>query len=145
MDKGTLVEFKVQSDRRLGVVDRPDGKSRWFVIDERGTTVSLTPRQVTYSVPGQTYKASEIPKFLKEVQPYLDPTSLEVAWELLIELGEESINPKQMANLLFSEENPPQCYAASNVFMVANTWSRTVIGRNFFGGDYQLNQYWARR
>ena len=112
MDKGTLVEFKVQSDRRLGVVDRPDGKSRWFVVDERGTTVSLTPRQVTYSVPGQTYKASEIPKFLKEVQPYLDPTSLEIAWELLIELGEESINPKQMANLLFSEENPPQCYAA---------------------------------
>ncbi len=112
MDKGTLVEFKVQSDRRLGVVDRPDGKSRWFVVDERGTTVSLTPRQVTYSVLGQTYKASEIPKFLKEVQPYIDPTSLEIAWELLIELGEESINPKQMANLLFSEENPPQCYAA---------------------------------
>lgn len=112
MDKGTLVEFKVQSDRRLGVVDRPDGKSRWFVVDERGTTVSLTPRQVTYSVLGQTYKASEIPKFLKEVQPYIDPTSLEIAWELLIELGEENINPKQMANLLFSEENPPQCYAA---------------------------------
>ncbi len=68
MDKGTLVEFKVQSDRKLAVVDRPDGKTRWFVVDERGTSHSLTPRQVTYSVPGQTYKATEIPKFLKEVQ-----------------------------------------------------------------------------
>ncbi|PSB34187.1 ribonuclease catalytic domain-containing protein [Chlorogloea sp. CCALA 695] len=112
MDKGTLVEFKVQSDRRLAVVDRPDGKTRWFVVDERGTAHSLTPRQVTYSVPGQTYKATEIPKFLKEVQPYIDPTSIEIAWELLVELGEESVNPPAMANLLFSEQNPPQCYAA---------------------------------
>jgi len=112
VDKGTLVEFKVQSDRRLAVVDRPDGKTRWFVVDERGTSHSLTPRQVTYSVPGQTYKATEIPKFLKEVQPYIDPTSIEIAWELLAELGEESVNPPAMANLLFSEQNPPQCYAA---------------------------------
>ncbi len=112
MDKGTLVEFKVQGDRRLAVVDRPDGKTRWFVVDERGQSHSLTPRQVNYSVPRQTYKSSEIPKFLKEVQPYLDPTSLEIAWELLIELGEENVNPASMANLLFSEQNPPQCYAA---------------------------------
>lgn len=112
MDKGTLVEFKVQSDRKLAVVDRPDGKTRWFVIDERGTAHSLTPRQVTYSVPGQTYKATEISKFLTEVQPYIDPTSIEIAWELLVELGEESVNPPAMANLLFSEQNPPQCYAA---------------------------------
>ena len=112
MDKGTLVEFKVQSDRKLAVVDRPDGKTRWFVVDERGTAHSLTPRQITYSVPGQTYKATEISKFLKEVQPYIDPTSIEIAWELLVELGEESVNPPAMANLLFSEQNPPQCYAA---------------------------------
>jgi len=112
VDKGTLVEFKIQSDRKLAVVDRPDGKTRWFVVDERGTAHSLTPRQITYSVPGQTYKATEISKFLKEVQPYIDPTSIEIAWELLVELGEESVNPSAMANLLFSEQNPPQCYAA---------------------------------
>ncbi len=112
MDKGTLIEFKVQGDRRLAVVDRPDGKTRWFVVDERGTAHSLTPRQVTYSVPGQTYKVTEISKFLKEVQPYIDPSSLETAWELLIELGDESVNPKKLASLLFSEESPPQCYAA---------------------------------
>ncbi len=112
MDKGTLVEFKVQGDRRLAVVARPDGKTRWYVVDERGTAHSLTPRQITYSVSGQTYKASEIPKFVKEAQPYIDPTSLEIAWELLVELGGESVNPAEMANLLFSEESPSQCYAA---------------------------------
>lgn len=111
MDKGTLVEFRVQGDRRLAVVDRPDGKTRWFVVDERGQSHSLTPRQITYSIPGQSYKSSEIPKFLQEVQPYIDPASLEVAWELLVEDG-ESVNPSQLANLLFSEENPSQCYAA---------------------------------
>ncbi|MBE9249737.1 VacB/RNase II family 3'-5' exoribonuclease [Dolichospermum sp. LEGE 00240] len=111
MDKGTLVEFRVQSDRRLGVVDRPDGKTRWFVVDERGQSHSLAPRQFTYTVNGQTYKPGEIADFLSQVQPYLDPSSLEIAWELLIEDG-ESVTPSQLANILFSESTLPQCYAA---------------------------------
>jgi exoribonuclease-2 len=112
VDKGTLVEFRLQGDRRLGVVDRPDGKARWFVVDERGQSYSLAPRQFTYEVPGdQTYKPSQIPSFLEEVKPYLDPSSLEVAWELLVEES-ETVNSCQMATLLFSEQSPPQCYAA---------------------------------
>ncbi|AFY33819.1 ribonuclease catalytic domain-containing protein [Calothrix sp. PCC 7507] len=111
MDKGTLVEFRVQGDRRLGVVDRPDGKTRWFVVDERGQSHSLAPRQITYTVNGQTYKPTEIDHFLEQVKPYLDPSSLEVAWELLVEDG-ETITPSQMANLLFSESAAPHCYAA---------------------------------
>lgn len=111
MEKGTLVEFRVQGDRRLGVVDRPDGKSRWLVIDERGQSHSLAPRQFTYIIRGQTYKPSDIANFLAEVQNYLDPSSLEVAWELLVEAG-ESATPAQMANLLFSDQSQPLCYAA---------------------------------
>jgi exoribonuclease-2 len=111
VEKGTLVEFRVQGDRRLGVVDRPDGKTRWFVVDERGQSHSLAPRQLTYIVNGQTYKSTDIPSFLGEVQPYLDPSSLEVAWELLVEDG-EAVTPSQMANLLFSESEPQHCYAA---------------------------------
>ena len=111
MDKGTLVEFRLQGDRRLGVVERPDGKTRWFVVDERGQSYSLVPRQITYEVAAQTYKPSEISSFLEEVEPYLDPSSLEVAWEILVEDG-ESVTSEQMALLLFSEQSPPQCYAA---------------------------------
>ncbi len=121
MDKGTLVEFRVQGEpgtgksplahRRLGVVDRPDGKTRWFVLDERGQSYSLAPRQISYEVSGQTYKPSEIPSFLEEVKPYLDPSSLEVAWELLVEEG-GTVGSAQMANLLFSSQSPPQRYAA---------------------------------
>lgn len=111
MEKGTLVEFRVQGDRRLGIVDRPDGKARWFVVDERGQAHSLAPRQITYTVNGETYKTSDIPSFQKQVQVYLDPSSLEVAWELLVEDG-EAVTPAQMANLLFSESGASHCYAA---------------------------------
>jgi exoribonuclease II len=111
VEKGTLVEFRLGSDRRLGVVDRPDGKTRWFVVDERGQSHSLAPRQFTYTVTGQSYKTSDIPKFLEEIQPYIDPSSLEIAWELLVE-GGETVTPQGMANLLFSESGAAQCYAA---------------------------------
>ncbi|MUG93807.1 RNB domain-containing ribonuclease [Scytonema sp. UIC 10036] len=111
MEKGTLVEFRVGSDRRLGVVDRPDGKARWFVVDERGQSHSLAPRQITYTVSGQTYKPSQIPEFLAEIKPYLDPSSLEVAWELLAETG-ETATPAEMANLLFSSSEAHHSYAA---------------------------------
>ncbi|MGD1911068.1 MAG: ribonuclease catalytic domain-containing protein [Rivularia sp. (in: cyanobacteria)] len=111
MEKGTLVEFRNQGDRRLGVVERPDGKSRWIVVSEQGQSNSLAPRQITNKVVGETYKPSDIPDFLQQVKSYLDPSSLEVAWELLVEDG-ESVTPKEMANLLFSENLAPQVYAA---------------------------------
>jgi exoribonuclease II len=111
VEKGTLVEFRVQGDRRLGVIDRPDGKTRWFVVDERGQSHSLAPRQITYAVNGQSYKTSEIASFMEQVKPYLDPSSLEVAWELLVEDG-ETVIPAQMANLLFSASDSATCYAA---------------------------------
>ncbi|MGB6297395.1 MAG: ribonuclease R family protein [Rivularia sp. (in: cyanobacteria)] len=111
MEKGTLVEFKNQGDRRLGVVERPDGKNRFIVLDERGQSTSLAPRQFTYKVVGETYKPSDIPDFLQQVESYLDPSSLEVAWELLVEDG-LGATPEEMANLLFSQAEPAQVYAA---------------------------------
>ena len=111
MDKGTLVEFRLQGDRRLAVVERQDGKTRWIVVDERGQSHSIAPRQVTYEVTGKTYKLLEIPSFLEEVKPDLDPSSLEVAWELLAEEG-KLVTSSEMALLLFAEQSPPKCYAA---------------------------------
>ncbi len=111
MEKGTLIEFRLGTERRLAAADRPEGKKHWIVIDERGQSHTLHPRQVTYEVAGCTFKPSEIPNFLKEVEPYLDPSSLEVAWELLVEDG-EAVTCAGMAQLLFSDQSPPLCYAA---------------------------------
>lgn len=111
MEKGTLIEFRLHGERRLAVADRPDGKKNWVVVDENNQPHSIPPRQISYEVAGATYKPADIPKFLKEVAAYSDPSSLEVAWELLVEDG-ESVDPASLALLLFSEQTPAQCYAA---------------------------------
>lgn len=111
MEKGRLIEFRLQGERRLGAIERPEGKKNWVVTDESGRSRVLAPKQMTYTIEGGTYKHSDIPKFLEEVNLYLDPSSLEVAWELLVDDG-TTVTPEEMAILLFSESTPAQCYAA---------------------------------
>ena len=111
MEKGTLVEFKLKGSPHLAVADRPEGKKNWVLIDQRGQSHTIHPRQVIYTVTKSTYEPSEIEAFVKEAEGYIDPENLEVAWELLTEL-EESATPASLAQLLFSDESPPLCYAA---------------------------------
>jgi len=111
MEKGTLVEFRAGGDRRLAVIERPEGKKHWIATDERGQSHTLHPREISFMVTGETYKPSQIKDFLQDIQPFLDPDSLEVAWEILVE-DSESVSPAEMAMLLFSEQTPLLCYAA---------------------------------
>ncbi|MEM8611061.1 MAG: ribonuclease R family protein [Cyanobacteria bacterium P01_H01_bin.105] len=111
MEKGTLIEFKVQGSPRLGVADHPEGKKNWVVIDGNGKSHILHPRQITYIVEPGDYQFSDIASFLAEAEPNIDPDNLEVAWEFLQEAG-ESTDPASLALLLFSEQSPPLCYAA---------------------------------
>ena len=110
MEQGKLIEFRVQGERRLAVAERPEGKKDWIVIDAGGQSHKIRPQRVDYTVEG-TYESSEIDSFLAEVEPYIDPGSLEVAWEMLSE-DKETATPQQMAELLFSEQTPVACYAA---------------------------------
>ncbi len=113
MEKGTLVEFRDGKGHRLGVVERPEGKKHWQILDEVGQMHTLHPRQIAYTVAGQSYTYREISAFCQAVQPYLDPESLAVAWEFLLEEGGATpIGPQQMAEILFSEQSPTTCYAA---------------------------------
>lgn len=118
MDKGTLVEFRGQGDTdaqrspRLGVAERPEGKKNWIVVDERGHSHSLHPRQITFTASDQPYRSSDIAPFLKAVEVFLDPSSLEIAWEILIEEGGRAVAPKELAQILFSEQTATCCYAA---------------------------------
>lgn len=111
MEKGTLIEFRLQGKRRLAVSERPEGKKDWIVVDAKGQSHKLRPQRVEYTVAGGPYQSSDIGSFLQEVEAYTDPSSLEIAWELLVEEG-EGVTPSQMAQLLFSEESPQVCYAA---------------------------------
>jgi exoribonuclease II len=111
VDKGTLVEFKHQGQPRLGVADRPEGKKNWVVIDERGQAHTLHPRDLTYEAGGGPYIPTDIGPFLAAAESYIDPSSLEVAWEFFSETG-ESTDPASLAELLFSDQGPSFCYAA---------------------------------
>ncbi|NES21674.1 MAG: VacB/RNase II family 3'-5' exoribonuclease [Symploca sp. SIO3E6] len=111
MEKGKLIEFRLHGERRVATADRPEGKKHWIVIDENGQSHKLHPRQVSYEVDGGTFTPSEISQFLEEVKSYLDPSSLEVAWELLVEDG-QAVTCAEMAQLLFSDQHYIRCYAA---------------------------------
>ena len=113
MEKGKLVEFRVQGERRLAVADRPEGKKDWIVIDAGGQSHKIRPQRVEYTVEG-IYEPSEISSFLAEVESYLDPSSLEIAWEILTE-EDNTVTPQQMAELLFSDRSPALCYAAHSL------------------------------
>jgi exoribonuclease II len=110
VEQGKLIEFRVQGERRLAVAERPEGKKDWIVIDAGGQSHKVRPQRVDYTVEG-TYESSEINGFLAEVESYLDPSSLEIAWEMLIE-DSDTVTPQQMAELLFSDQSPVACYAA---------------------------------
>ncbi|NEQ31185.1 MAG: VacB/RNase II family 3'-5' exoribonuclease [Leptolyngbya sp. SIO4C5] len=111
MEKGKLIEFKHQGVPRLAVVDRPDGKKNWVVIDEQGQSHSLHPRQVTFQSQQATYTPADLPQFRTEAEAYIDPSSLEVAWEFLSE-AEEAADPAALAQLLFSDQQLQFRYAA---------------------------------
>ncbi len=112
MEKGTLVEFWHNGERRLAIADRPEGKKHWIAIDARTQAHTLHPRDITYEVQGISYqKPAEIDRFSAEVAPNIDPDSLEVAWEMLVEDG-ETVDPPALADLLYSDRTPALCYAA---------------------------------
>lgn len=111
MEKGTLVEIRVHGNRRLAALDRPEGKKNWVAIDAAGQSHTIHPRQIEYEVPGERRAASQIEAFLAEVGDYLDPSSLEIAWELLSEDG-EAATPTEMAKILFSDGGATCSYAA---------------------------------
>ncbi|WP_330203536.1 ribonuclease R family protein [Cyanobacterium sp. Dongsha4] len=111
MEKGTLVEFKVNGDRRLGVIEKPEGKKDWIAIDENGNSHKVRPQKVDFLVEGESFKYTDIPRFVKQVTPHLDASSLEIAWELLIEEA-TPVTPAELATLIFEEETPVFRYAA---------------------------------
>ena len=114
MEKGTLIEFRVQGKHRLAVADRPEGKKDWIVIDSEGQSHKIRPQRVDYQVTGSLYQPSDIPSFIASVEPYLDPEGLEVAWEVLSE-DNETVTTQELSELLFSEQEPVSCYAAHSL------------------------------
>ncbi|MBE7380443.1 MAG: VacB/RNase II family 3'-5' exoribonuclease [Leptolyngbya sp. SIO1E4] len=121
MEKGTLVEFRVHGSPRLGVLDRPEGKKNWIVVDDHGQSHTLHPRAFTFQLTGKTFAPEDLSPLQAEAETYIDPSSLQVAWELLSEAG-ESVDPASLALLLFSDQSPSFCYAAHRLLSEDKTF-----------------------
>lgn len=46
MEKGKLIEFRLQGERRLAVMDRPEGKKDWIAIDQGGQSHKIRLQRV---------------------------------------------------------------------------------------------------
>lgn len=105
MEKGQLIEFRLQGERVLAVAERPEGKKDWIVIDGRGQSHKLRPQRVEYTVAGSPYDPTEIPSFFTESQALVDPDNLAVAWEFLVEASNrQPQNPSR--NSCFRPKRP---------------------------------------
>ena len=111
MEEGTLVEFRLQGDRQLAVVQGKEGKKNLLLSVASGQTHSVHPRQVTYVIPGEGYKPEGLESFLKRVEGEFDLDSLEIAWELLLE-EKQPVSPTELAEILFSSSEPSSVYTA---------------------------------
>ena len=111
MEKGTLVEFRLHGDRQLAVVQGAEGKKNLLLTVASGQTHSIHPRQITYVVPGEGYKPEGIAGFWQKVESAVDPDSLEIAWEFLLE-DNQAVEPPELADILFSSTEPSSVYAA---------------------------------
>jgi len=78
VEKGRLIEFKLKGEPHLAVADRPEGKKNWILIDQRGQSHTIHPRQIIYEVPQGSYEASAIESFVAEAEHYIDPDNLEI-------------------------------------------------------------------
>lgn len=106
LDRGSLVEFRVNGDRCLGVVDRPEGKKFWQVIDQRGSSHQVKLGDISFVVPEITLPDYQsIADFWEQVEPLLDPSGIELAWELF---GSEAhaITVNELSQFLFSQTTP---------------------------------------
>ena len=111
VEKGSLVEFRLHGNRQLAVVQGAEGKKNLLLTVESGQTHSVHPRQITYVVPGEDYKVAGISTFLSEAEAAIDPDSLEIAWEFLLE-DNQAVAPSELAEILFSSSEPTSVYAA---------------------------------
>ncbi|MEM9772778.1 MAG: ribonuclease R family protein, partial [Cyanobacteria bacterium P01_D01_bin.73] len=116
MEKGNLVEFRLDDGYVLAIADRPEGKKYWIVVDDTGKSHTIRPKDVTYSITDKPYSAAKVQVFKQELEDFIDPENLEVAWELVVEEG-GSTTPKKLAEVLFSDDGIVPCYAAHSLLI----------------------------
>ncbi|MEM9154076.1 MAG: ribonuclease R family protein [Cyanobacteria bacterium P01_F01_bin.33] len=111
VEKGTLVEFRLDGDRKLGVVQGTEGKKHLILASATGQTHKIHPRQITFVIAEQQARTpADITPFWQQVEVNLDPEHLAIAWELLSE-EPQPMAPDELAEMIFSSHAPAATYA----------------------------------
>lgn len=103
---GALVEYSKDDKACLAVVQEPDGKRNWWVVDQSGRRSSIHPRQVTFVIPGVHSGAA-----VEEVQGMIDGADmslLEIAWDICDDRRPRPL--MELSDLLFSDTAPRAMY-----------------------------------
>jgi exoribonuclease II len=123
LQQNFVVEYLTNAGTpRLGIALRPDGKKNWIVEDRNGTSLSISPKAVLFTLgdlgsPPGTPAAESLSKIEAEIEALVTANEelLEVAWEILVsrtrEEGGSSVGIAGIAELVFDDVSVRSMYA----------------------------------
>uniref|UniRef100_A0A383WAQ3 RNB domain-containing protein n=1 Tax=Tetradesmus obliquus TaxID=3088 RepID=A0A383WAQ3_TETOB len=101
LQPGLLISYKKDDKHILALVEAPDGKKNWWIVDQRGRRFSLPARTVSLVLPGGNYQPADVQRFA-EAAAAADLSLMEIAWAVAAE-DVRSYSLQEMAKLLFDD------------------------------------------
>eukprot|EP00242_Pyramimonas_sp_CCMP2087_P009407 CAMPEP_0198215490 /NCGR_PEP_ID=MMETSP1445-20131203/50233_1 /TAXON_ID=36898 /ORGANISM="Pyramimonas sp., Strain CCMP2087" /LENGTH=242 /DNA_ID=CAMNT_0043891241 /DNA_START=87 /DNA_END=812 /DNA_ORIENTATION=- len=109
---GKLVEYgKSGSDKQLGLIERADGKTNWMIVNRYGKLSSVSPKVMSYVLPGDGFKPTDVAATEESAAGLSDASLLADGWEILTMEQQKSVEVADLAQLLFSSSDTVHCYA----------------------------------
>eukprot|EP00891_Asterochloris_glomerata_P003086 jgi/Astpho2/3086/Aster-x0560 len=123
---GALVEICKDTRALLALLERPDGKRNWFAKDVRGHSHSVTPKQISYVLPGAPYEEADLLSIHEQTQAEADSALMALAWEMSADEPDALLSVPQMAQLLYARSDPVACYASHRLLNEDRVYFRQV-------------------
>eukprot|EP00240_Pyramimonas_obovata_P015423 CAMPEP_0118945096 /NCGR_PEP_ID=MMETSP1169-20130426/41613_1 /TAXON_ID=36882 /ORGANISM="Pyramimonas obovata, Strain CCMP722" /LENGTH=289 /DNA_ID=CAMNT_0006890737 /DNA_START=156 /DNA_END=1022 /DNA_ORIENTATION=+ len=112
LEAGKLVEYGKSSDNReLGLLERPDGKKNWMILNRYGKLSSVNPNTMSFVLPGAGYKLADIVAMEEQSESISDDSLLELGWEVLAMEKRAGVEVADLAQMLFAASEAVHCYA----------------------------------
>eukprot|EP00899_Mesostigma_viride_P011509 jgi/Mesvir1/20359/Mv19942-RA.3 len=112
LQKGMMVEFRRDGSLCVGILQKPDGKKKWSVIDTLGNVCSIKPQQIEFVLPGgDVHMVEDLAAFLDKAEACA--AELEKDLELMMEMAWETLSAQEepfcaahLATILYGSDDP---------------------------------------
>eukprot|EP00741_Cyanophora_paradoxa_P022287 tig00000246_g21516.t1 len=136
---GLLVEYRTSGDRKLGVLEKKDGKRNWFIADGAGKAASVHPKQISFIPPGCAgLKPADVAPFAskaRELGEAEGSAALELAWDYLTDGGAGAggavVEVAELAELIFSSTGPHELYAVHSLLQEDRFFFKAKVGTQY--------------